>query len=393
LAGPSPNKTLKVCGYAYTGGGNKIIRGEISLDSGKSWEIANLTRPEDEIAAARGTDKHWCWSWFETEVDVAKLEGCHEICCRAWDSNQNSQPFQLTWNVMGMLSNTIFRIKIHQMKDAEGLDAIWFEHPTMPGAEAGGWMTEEAGKFDASIASEAAAGSTGSPPSRAVAAVWKSEDVAAIGSAAAGGKGSEKGTPVDYTIAGKAVTSTAEWLSNGISMEEVEKHSDEKSVFFVVKGRVYDGTPFLEKHPGGASSMLIVAGQEASEDFEAVHSKAAWEQLEEHYIGRLQESGSATASAVVAVRPSLSNLVGAVLRLLAFPLLNVLWPRLSQLAGALFGPKAPEKVFLNPRLTQQLPLVEKIIVSEDARIFRFALPSKTMRLGLPTGMHIFLKIV
>ena len=57
--------TLKVSGYAYTGGGHKIIRAEISLDSGKSWEITELTRPEDEIAEARGTDKHWCWAWWE----------------------------------------------------------------------------------------------------------------------------------------------------------------------------------------------------------------------------------------------------------------------------------------------------------------------------------------
>ncbi|CAK9065454.1 Nitrate reductase [NADH] (NR), partial [Durusdinium trenchii] len=49
-------KTLKVSGYAYTGGGHKIIRAEISLDSGKSWEITELSRPEDEIAEARGTD-------------------------------------------------------------------------------------------------------------------------------------------------------------------------------------------------------------------------------------------------------------------------------------------------------------------------------------------------
>ncbi|CAE8639264.1 unnamed protein product [Polarella glacialis] len=285
---------------------------------------------------------------------------------------------------MGMLSNTIFRIKIHRMKDAEGLDAIWFEHPTMPGAETGGWMTEEAGKFDASIASEAAAGSTGTPPSRTVAAVWKAEEAAAvIGSASASAaavvpKQVEKA--VGSNTAGKLVKSTPEWLSQGISMEEVEKHNDEKSVWFVVKGRVYDGTPFLEKHPGGASSMLIVGGQEASEDFEAVHSKAAWAQLEDHYIGRLRESDSATASAVVALRPSLSKLVGGALRTLASPL-----------SGAFWRPAAPMKVFLNPRMTQQLPLVEKIIVSEDARIFRFALPSKTMRLGLPTGMHIFLK--
>eukprot|EP00421_Protoceratium_reticulatum_P073012 CAMPEP_0168427158 /NCGR_PEP_ID=MMETSP0228-20121227/36206_1 /TAXON_ID=133427 /ORGANISM="Protoceratium reticulatum, Strain CCCM 535 (=CCMP 1889)" /LENGTH=479 /DNA_ID=CAMNT_0008441195 /DNA_START=208 /DNA_END=1643 /DNA_ORIENTATION=- len=132
LGGPLAAPTLKVCGYAYVGGGLKIIRAEISLDEGKSWEITNLIRPEDEIAAARGTDKHWCWSWWETEVDAARLLQCKEICCRAVDSNQNIQPAQLTWNVMGMMNNCLFRVKVHPTRDASGQLAVWFEHPTMP---------------------------------------------------------------------------------------------------------------------------------------------------------------------------------------------------------------------------------------------------------------------
>jgi nitrate reductase (NAD(P)H) len=47
--------------------------------------------------------------------------------------------------------------------------------------------------------------------------------------------------------------------------------------------------------------------------------------------------------------------------------------------------------FLNPRQFQKLPLAEKIIVSHDTRIFRFALPDPNMKLGLPTGLHMFLK--
>jgi NAD(P)H-flavin reductase len=46
--------------------------------------------------------------------------------------------------------------------------------------------------------------------------------------------------------------------------------------------------------------------------------------------------------------------------------------------------------FLKPGM-QTLPLVEKIVVSHDTRIFRFGLPSPTMKLGLPTGLHMFLK--
>ena len=44
----------------------------------------------------------------------------------------------------------------------------------------------------------------------------------------------------------------------------------------MVKGQVYDCTPYLQDHPGGASSIMLLAGMEATEDFEAVHSKKAW---------------------------------------------------------------------------------------------------------------------
>lgn len=172
LSGPGAAQTLKVSGYAYAGGGLKIIRAEISLDGGRSWEIATLTRPEDEIAAARGSDRHWCWAWWETEVDALRLLQCNEICCRAVDSNQNMQPAKLTWNVMGMMNNCLFRVKVHATKDASGASAVWFEHPTMPGSMPGGWMTEDAGTFDPKTAAEASAGPTGKAPSRPVAAVW-----------------------------------------------------------------------------------------------------------------------------------------------------------------------------------------------------------------------------
>mmetsp|Transcript_25439 Transcript_25439/g.45227 ORF Transcript_25439/g.45227 Transcript_25439/m.45227 type:complete len:813 (+) Transcript_25439:102-2540(+) len=234
LQGPKVAKTMKVCGYAYVGGGLKIIRAEISLDSGKTWEIADLTRPEDAIAAARGTDKHWCWSWWETEVEAHKLKDCKEICCRAVDSNQTMQPMFLTWNVMGMMNNCLFRVKVHPLEDGSG---VWFEHPTMPGNQPGGWMTEDAGKYNPSIATECAAGKHGQGANRPVAAQWH------------------------YALAVPKPMP----VGNG------------------------DGT------------------------------------------------------------------------------------------------------FLNPRQFQKLPLIEKITVSHDTRIFRFGLPDPAMKLGLPTGQHMFLK--
>jgi nitrate reductase (NAD(P)H) len=347
-------RTMKVCGYAYVGGGLKIIRAEISLDSGKTWEITDLDRPEDAIAKARGTDKHWCWAWWETEVDVERLKACTEILCRAVDSNQNMQPLFLTWNVMGMLNNCSFRVKVHHLEDGDG---VWFEHPTMPGNQAGGWMTQDAGKFDAETAIEAAPGRHGQAPKRPVAASWKySLDTLADKEMAKSVQAPvipQRATaPSD--VAGKRATSNQDWLKNGITMEEVAKHNSEGSPWIVVKDRVYDCTPYMNEHPGGASSIMLLAGAEATEDFEAVHSSKAWAILEDFFIGPLRK--------------------GSI-------------PKVIMDAKTI----DPNGTFLNPRQFQKLPLVEKVIVSHDTRIFRFGLPCSTMKLGLPTGMHMFLK--
>lgn len=50
---------------------------------------------------------------------------------------------------------------------------------------------------------------------------------------------------------------------------------------------MYDTTKFNKLHPGGGSSIFINAGTDTTEEFEAIHSKRAWGQLAEWYIGDL----------------------------------------------------------------------------------------------------------
>ena len=38
-------------------------------------------------------------------------------------------------------------------------------------------------------------------------------------------------------------------------------------------------------HPGGNASITMNAGEDVTEDFEAVHSSKAWKQLEAYYVG------------------------------------------------------------------------------------------------------------
>lgn len=70
-------------------------------------------------------------------------------------------------------------------------------------------------------------------------------------------------------------------------MEEVEKHTEDDSCWFVHGGKVYDATPFLEDHPGGADSILIVCGTDATVEFDEIHSADAKAQLGDYLLGDL----------------------------------------------------------------------------------------------------------
>ena len=48
-----------------------------------------------------------------------------------------------------------------------------------------------------------------------------------------------------------------------------------------MNGEVYDGTDYLKDHPGGADSILLVAGDDATEDFMNIHSLDAKQKLAE----------------------------------------------------------------------------------------------------------------
>ena len=55
-----------VKGYAYSGGGRKIIRAEVSLDGGDSWRPADIQRFEKPTKYGR----YWCWVFWSVEVPI-----------------------------------------------------------------------------------------------------------------------------------------------------------------------------------------------------------------------------------------------------------------------------------------------------------------------------------
>merc|ERR1740123_1643442 len=114
--------TYEVGGYAYNGAGRPIHRIEVTLNDGHTWRPAKIHRFEKP-------NEHgmcYCWVHWTVDVPVANLRDCDEFAVRAWDDSQNCQPERPTWNLMGMMNNPWFRVKVHALPGGE----IWFEHPT-----------------------------------------------------------------------------------------------------------------------------------------------------------------------------------------------------------------------------------------------------------------------
>lgn len=64
---------------------------------------------------------------------------------------------------------------------------------------------------------------------------------------------------------------SAQNTPKGISYDEVQRHKSKDSCWVILNGEVYDVTTFLPNHPGGTSSILAVAGTDASRIFAPIH--------------------------------------------------------------------------------------------------------------------------
>jgi len=111
-----------VGGYAYAGAGRPVHRVEVTVNNAQNWRPAKIERFEepDEYGQC------YCWVFWSVEIPINVLANCGEFAVRAWDDSQNCQPERPNWNLMGMMNNNWFRVKVHSLGDGE----VWFEHPT-----------------------------------------------------------------------------------------------------------------------------------------------------------------------------------------------------------------------------------------------------------------------
>lgn len=226
---PAPSSgPLKLSGYAYSGGGRQVTRVEVSLDDGVSWQLVrNVQYP----VKPRHGHKYWCWFLWEHEVDASTVNGDVGIVVRAWDDGQNTQPKDITWNLLGMMNNPWYRVRV--------LDGV-FRHPA-PVAKTKhlGWM-EQTGKNISDAAQLA---------------VPRSQ------------------------VKTKRV--------KGFTLDAVAKHNKNDDCWIVIDGSVYDVTGFLDAHPGGVKAIMLVAGTDASDAFNAIHSDKARKWLEKFKVGEV----------------------------------------------------------------------------------------------------------
>ncbi|XP_061360116.1 inducible nitrate reductase [NADH] 2-like [Gastrolobium bilobum] len=308
-------------GYAYSGAGRKVTRVEVTLDGGDTWQVCALDHPEKPNKYG----KYWCWCFWFLELEILDLLGAKEIAVRAWDDALNTQPEKLIWNVMGMMNNCWFRVKTNVCKPHKGEIGIVFEHPTQPGNQSGGWMAKE--------------------------------------------KHLEKSSVSNTTLKKSVSSPFMNTTSKMYTISEVKKHSNPDSGWIIVNGHVYDCTRFLKDHPGGTDSILINAGTDCTEEFEAIHSDKAKKMLEDYRIGELVTSVDTSDS-------SANNSMHGNSETTHLAPIEEVTP-LGSMA-------------LNPREKIPCKLVSKTTISHDVRLFRFALPSEEQLMGLPVGKHIFL---
>ena len=334
----------KLRGYAYAGGGKRVTRIEVTLDRGNTWALAEIRYPEDDYRlAAEGdmlyggkVDLSWrdacfCWCFWELDVPLAELAAAEDVMVRAMDDAMMVQPRDMYWSVLGMMNNPWYRVVIHRENDGHTLR---FEHPTQPALIAGGWM-ERVKKTGGNL-------SNGFWGEKTTSDGDDSQDAAA-----------EEPT--------KEICMVDKSVDRQISMEELKKHEGEDQPWFVVNGQVYDGTKFLEGHPGGAASIVGAAGQDVSEEFLTIHSENAKAMMPEYHIGSLDE-----ASRVALADPE---------------------PSSSEVSS-------PEKrpVFLQSKTWSKALLSGKRKISHDTIVFSFSLDHPDQAIGLPVGQHLMMRL-
>ncbi|XP_054259054.1 sulfite oxidase isoform X3 [Macrosteles quadrilineatus] len=78
---------LQLKGYAFSGGGHKIVRVDVTADGGRTWHVAQLT-DQDKTNPPR----HWAWTLWHCDIPINPSSNKVEVWVKAVDNSYNTQP-------------------------------------------------------------------------------------------------------------------------------------------------------------------------------------------------------------------------------------------------------------------------------------------------------------
>lgn len=174
----------------------------------------------------------FCWCFWSLDIAIPELENSSAILVRVMDESLAIQPRDMYWSVLGMMNNPWFRVAITKENGV-----LRFEHPSHP-VLPGGWM-ERVKKAGGDLTN----------------GNWGERQ-----------EGEEPVVPEPV----QEINMKKDGLNKEISLHQLQSQNAKGISWFVVNGEVYDGTGFLEGHPGGAQSIISSAGLDVSDDFNEI---------------------------------------------------------------------------------------------------------------------------
>ena len=107
-------------GYAYSGGGRRIIRVDVSVDGGATWHTASV---EPQSCGEQPSGRAWAWTLWEANVSLrgtGTKPGDKVTCvCKATDEAMNTQPERVgpIWNLRGLNCNAWHTVQVTVAED------------------------------------------------------------------------------------------------------------------------------------------------------------------------------------------------------------------------------------------------------------------------------------
>jgi hypothetical protein len=116
LLGGKSATDITVKGVAWSGGGRKVERVDVSIDGGKTWQAAELYKPIEQRR-----NRHWAWTQFTQVIQLpedlqARLKRGEQIqldiVSKAMNSDFNVQPERMEpyWNARGVCINHWYHV-------------------------------------------------------------------------------------------------------------------------------------------------------------------------------------------------------------------------------------------------------------------------------------------